>query len=73
MEKDAGDGWVETSNPETKAAGGGNDVVDIDDDGEAKPMQVIGGGAKEQAPAEEEVFDIDDSDDENVFAQPAAQ
>lgn len=69
MEKDAGDGWVETTNPESKAAA--VDVVDIDGD-DGKPMQVIGGGAKEQAPAEEEVFDIDDSDDDNVFAQPAA-
>ena len=43
LEKDAGDGWVETTNTEGNAAGAGNQVVDIDDDGE-KPMQVIGGG-----------------------------
>ena len=35
LEKDAGDGWTETINPETKAAAaGGNDVVDIDDEGD---------------------------------------
>lgn len=38
LEKDAGDGWVETTNPESKAAKAGNDVVDIDDDGDGKPM-----------------------------------
>jgi len=34
LEKDVGDGWTETTNPETKAAGGGDNVVDIDEDGD---------------------------------------
>ena len=33
LEKDAGDGWVETTNPEGKNGGAGNQVMDIDDDG----------------------------------------
>ena len=45
--------------------------MDIDDDGD-KPMQVIGGG--EAKPAADEVFDIDDSDDDdNAFAQPVEE
>ena len=36
-------------------------------------MQVISGGAKADAGGDDEVFDIDDSDDDNVFAQPAAE
>ena len=72
LEKDAGDGWVETTNPESQAAGGGENVVDIDEDGDGKPAQIISSTGGQQAQAEDDVVDIDDSDeDDNVFAQPA--
>jgi len=41
--------------------------VDIDEDGDGQPAQIISTTNNNQ-PAEDDVVDIDDSDDENVFA-----
>ena len=70
LENDVGDGCTETTNPESKATGAAENVVDIDEDGDGQQMQIVSTTNKDQ-PAEDDVVDIDDSDDENVFAQPA--
>lgn len=65
LERDVEDGWVETANPQTKQ--NNNDpLVDIDNiDGQN--MQVVSGEEQKQ---EEEAFDLDDLDDDNMFAKP---
>ena len=75
LEKDVEDGWVDTTNPEKLAEGnkdaGGAGVIDLDSDDEGK-MQVIS-DANENKKKPEQVIDLDDSDDENMFAQPAVE
>ena len=75
LEKDVEDGWVETANPEKLGAQNNDDgIVDLDSDGDDKPMQVINDNNEEKK-EEEDVVDLDDlnSDDENMFAQPAEE
>lgn len=76
LERDVEDGWVETTNPESKAGGGEDDgIMDIDDcDDVNQKIQVIGGTTGADAGGDDDdVIDIDDMDDDNMFAQPAEE
>ena len=72
LEKDAGDGWVETSNPD-KGGGKMEDIMDIDDMGDDAKMQVIASKDDKKDDGSSDGFDLDDMDDDNAFAQPAKQ
>lgn len=72
LERDAEDGWVETTNPEKKEKE--EECMDIDNlDGEDQKMQVVNN--KEEAKDDDgsDGFDLDamSDDDENMFATPA--
>ena len=72
LEKDAEDGWVETTNPESLNKGGEKEeILDIDDMGE-DGVQVVGGDDK--GGDDDGGFDLDAlSDDDNLFAGPAEE
>ena len=64
LEKDAGDGWVETSNPD-KGGGKMEDIMDIDDMGDDAKMQVIASKDDKKDDGSSDGFDLDDMDDDN--------
>ena len=71
LERDVEDGWVETSNPEKNNKDNEQPIMDLDDD-EEQPMQVIGENkaAGTGGGGEDEIPDLDDLDDDNMFSQP---
>ena len=71
LEREVEDGWVETSNPEQNKQDNEQPLMDLDDE-EEQPMQVIGesNAAGTGGGGEDEIPDLDDLDDDNMFSQP---